>query len=408
MPPAGDGLLKKLLNRELITIVVITGIANMAMAVLQPMLPIYLNSIGVTPSLIGLMLAAGMVGMVFGESAGGWLADKVGLKIPLSVGTFFAAPFVLGLAFAGDIPVIFLIFFFWGLVRAAIFGPARGYIGNTASLTNKATIIAVYMTSQSIARSLGSLASGFVADNYGYRWDFYAAVGLSILAGMVVIIGLRDTPLLKRSTTLIPPADSAPAGISRQKINYRLFIIQCVIVMLFLLGAGTNSFLPLLATEVVGVTATEVGVLYTVSGVFNTVLLIPLGRLADRFDKKKLMMTGILLSVIALVGTGYARSYPLLMLFTVLGSLSFVIYTPAAIALLSNTTPASWQNTAMGIYGAAEDIGIILGSGAGGFVWNAGGPEAVYLMGAASSLAGAIICLGFIRERKITAGQVQA
>ena len=400
MLQAGDGLLKKLLNRELITIVIITGIANMAMAVLQPMLPIYLNSLGVTPSLIGLMLAVGMVGMVFGESAGGWLADRVGLKIPLSVGTFFAAPFVLGLAFARSIPVIFLLFFFWGMVRAAIFGPARGYIGNTASLSNKATIIAVYMTTQSVARSLGSLASGFIADNYGYTWDFYAAVGLSILAGMVVIIGLRNTPLFKRNAKPVSLTDSIPTGISPQKVNYRLFIIQCVIVMLFLMGAGTNSFLPLLATEVVGVTATEVGILYTVSGIFNTVLLIPLGRLADRFDKKKLMVTGILLSVIALVGTGYARSYPLLMLFTVTGSLSFVMYTPAAIALLSNTTPARWQNTAMGIYGAAEDMGIILGSGAGGFVWNAGGPKAVYLMGAAASLAGAIICLGFIKEKK--------
>lgn len=401
MLQAQDGLLKKLMNRELITIVIITGIANMAMAVLQPMMPIYLNSIGVTPSLIGLMLAAGMVGMVFGESAGGWLADKVGLKIPLSVGTFFAAPFVLGLAFARDIPVIFLVFFFWGVVRAAIFGPARGYIGNTASLTNKATIIAVYMTSQSIARSLGSLASGFIADNYGYNWDFYVAFGLSVLAGIVVIVGLSNIPLLKRNPKPVPSADNATPGTGQEKIDYRLFIIQCVIVTLLLLGMGTNSFLPLLATEVVGVTATEVGVLYTVSGVFNTLLLIPLGRLADRIDKKKLMMTGILLSVIALVGTGYARSYPLLMLFTVLGSLSFVMYTPAAIALLSNTTPARWQNTAMGIYGAAEDIGIILGSGAGGFVWNAAGPEAVYLMGAAASLAGAIICLVFIREKKI-------
>jgi len=74
-----------------------------------------------------------------------------------------------------------------------------------------------------------------------------------------------------------------------------------------------------------------------------------------------------------------------------------VMYTPAAVAMLSNTVPAYWQSTAMGIYGAAEDIGIILGSGAGGFVWNTGGPTAVYWMGAAACVAGAIICLGFLR-----------
>jgi predicted MFS family arabinose efflux permease len=60
----------------------------------------------------------------------------------------------------------------------------------------------------------------------------------------------------------------------------------------------------------------------------------------------------------------------------------------------------------MGIYGAAEDIGIILGSGAGGFVWNTGGPTAVYLMGAAASLAGAIICLGFIKRKDLKKGVI--
>jgi len=401
-----DGLMNRLMNSELIKIIVIMGVANMAMAILQPVLPLYLTSIGVNPSLIGLMLAVSMVGMVFGESTGGWLADKVGLKIPLSVGTFFSAPLVLCFVFTRDIPSIFLIFFFWGIVRAAIFGPARGYIGNAATLSNKATLIAIYMTTQSIARSLGSLASGFVADNRGYNWDFYISVGLSILAGMVVIIGLRKIPLWKPSIKSTPVIRASQSDPGKPGVDYRLFIVQCIIVALFLLGAGVNSFLPLVATEVVGVTATEVGVIYTITGVVNTVLLIPLGRLADRKDKRTLMVAGILLSAIALVGIGYAKSYPLLILFSVIGSLSFAMYTPAAVALLSNTVPAYWQSTAMGIYGAAEDIGIILGSGAGGFVWNARGPTAVYLMGGAACVAGAIICLAFIRGKVVKKGLI--
>jgi MFS family permease len=406
MIKAEDGLINKLLNRELITIIVIMGIAVMAMAILQPMMPLYLTSIEVTPSLIGLMLATGMVGMVFGESSGGWLADKVGLKIPLSVGTFLSAPLVLCFVFTRSIPNIFVIFFFWGVVRAAIIGPALGYIGNTATFSNKATLIAVFMTTQSIARSLGSLASGYVADNRGYNWNFYIAVGLLILAGFLVILGLKKIPLVKINARPALTMHPEQGGANKQGVNYRLFVIQCVIVALFLIGAGVNSFLPLVATEVVGVTATEVGILYTITGVVNTLLLIPMGRLADRKDKKTLMVIGIILTVVALVGIGYAKSFPLLILFSVVGSLSFAVYTPAAVALLSNTIPAYWQSTAMGIYGAAEDIGIILGSGAGGFVWNTGGPTATYLMGAAASLAGAIICLGFIRGRDLKRGAV--
>ena len=397
MKRTGDGIINQLLNRELIIIIVIMGIANASMAILQPMMPLYLTSIGVTPSLIGLMLAIGMVGMVIGESGGGWLADKVGLKIPLSIGTFLSAPLVLCFVFTRSIPAIFMISFFWGVVRAAIFGPTRGYVSNRATLSNKATLIAIFMTTQSIARNIGSLASGYVADNYGYDWNFYISVGCSILAGVLVIFGLSKIPLFKLQTKPGFSRQPENSGAGKRGVNYRLFIIQCVVVALFLLGAGTNSFLPLVATEVVGVTATEVGILYTITGVVSTVLLIPLGRLADRKNKKMLMIAGILLSVISLVGIGYARSFPVLVLFSIVGSFSFVMYTPAAVAMLSNTVPAYWQSTAMGIYGAAEDIGIILGSGAGGFVWNTGGPTAVYLMGGAACLTGAIICLGFIR-----------
>jgi MFS family permease len=397
MRNSGDGIFSKLLNRELITIVVIMGIANMAMAILQPMMPLYLTSIDVTPSLIGLMLAVGMVGMVFGESGGGWLADKVGLKIPLSIGTFLCAPLVLLFVFTRSIPGIFVIFFFWGVVRSAIFGPGRGYISNRATLSNKATLIAIFMTTQSVARSLGSLASGYVADNKGYDWNFYLAVGCSILAGFLVIFGLNKITLFKNKPRGAPLTYLDKPDAPRQGVNYRLFIIQCVIVILFLIGPGVNSFLPLVATEVVGVTATEVGILYTITGVASTVLLIPMGRLADRGNKKMLMVAGILLSVISLAGIGYAGSFSALVFFSIMGSFSFVMYTPAAVAMLSNTMPVYWQNTAMGIYGAAEDIGIILGSGAGGFVWNAGGPTAVYLMGGAACMVGAIICLVFLR-----------
>ncbi len=397
-------LMKRLIGSELATIIVIMGIANMAMAILQPVLPLYLTSIGVGPSLIGLMLAVSMVGMVFGESSGGWLADKVGLKIPLSVGTFLCAPLVLCFVFTRGIPSVFLIFLFWGVVRAAIFGPARGYIGNTATLSNKATLIAIYMTTQSVARSLGSLASGFVADNWGYNWDFYISVGISILAGILVISGLRKIPLLKPNVKSTRLSRTPQSTTSRSAVDYRLFIIQCVIVALFLMGMGVNSFLPLVATEVVGVKATQVGILFTISGLVNTVLLIPLGRLADRRDKRTLMVIGILLSAAALVGIAYTKRFPILILFSVINSLSFAMYTPAAVALLSNTVPAYWQSTAMGIYGAAEDIGIIIGSGAGGFVWNAGGPSALYFMGGAACVTGAIICLGFIRGKVVKKG----
>ena len=111
--------MKKFISGDLVVLFVVMGLATMAMAVLGPIMPLFLRSIGVVPALIGLMLAASMVGMVFGETSGGWLADKIGLKVPMLAGTFLCAPVVFCFVFARGIPALFLVFLFWGIIRAA-------------------------------------------------------------------------------------------------------------------------------------------------------------------------------------------------------------------------------------------------------------------------------------------------
>jgi len=80
--------MKKIIESELVLIIAIHGIALMAMSLLMPILPLYLTSIGITPSIVGAMLAVAMIGMIGGEIWGGWLADRTTLKIPFIVGTF--------------------------------------------------------------------------------------------------------------------------------------------------------------------------------------------------------------------------------------------------------------------------------------------------------------------------------
>ena len=375
------------------------AIAVMAMALLQPVLPLYLTSIGVVPSVLGLMFSVAMIGMVFGESSGGWVADRVGLKIPMSIGTFVCAPVVLSFIFTRATPTIFLIFLFWGIVRAAIFGPGRGYIGNTAPLANKATFIAILATTQAVFRSFGTLASGFIADNWGYNWDFVTSAGLSILGGIIVLVGFKSISMVKSEYRASLPSSAGEQKGRKPAVNYRSFIIQSFVAVLFWVGLGVNSFLPLLATQVAGVAATQVGILFTISALVTAALLIPLGRLADRRGKKVLMIIGLLVSASGLAGLALVKSFPLLILFVVINSIGTAMFTPSAVALLSNTMPTYWQSTAMGIYGAAEDAGVILGSALGGFAWTSWGPSSTFLISSGAAILGAIICFSFVRER---------
>ena len=72
---------------ELATVIAVMGLGVLAISMLGPVLPLYLTSIDVSPDVLGLMFSIVMVGMVFGESSWGWVADRVGLKLPLITGT---------------------------------------------------------------------------------------------------------------------------------------------------------------------------------------------------------------------------------------------------------------------------------------------------------------------------------
>jgi len=164
------------------------------------------------------------------------------------------------------------------------------------------------------------------------------------------------------------------------------------------------TFLPLLATQVVGVGPAAVGILFTIQGVATMVLGIPMGMLADRKGKRALMMLGLLVSAFAMAGMGFVGSFPWLVLFVILASLGMAMFSPAALGLFSDSVPLHRQSTAMGIYGGVcENTGIIAGSALGGFIWSSFGPQATFLMGAFSAILGAMLCFTLTTKKVVSA-----
>ena len=391
--------MKKIITGDQLTVLATVAMAILAMNALQPVLPLYLSSIGVTPATIGFMFSVSMIGMVIGESAGGWLADRLGLKIPLMIGTIICAPAIFCFVFTKNIPAIFLIFLFWGITRSTIFGPSRGFMGNTAPPMQKATFMGIYATTMAASRSVGTLISGFIADTRGYDWNFFIASGISLIGGAILLTGLAKTPFFKPKPASISIMRMSEFSLHPKNFNSKQFIFQCIAAGLNFLGVGVMSFLPLLATEVVGVRATDTGLVLTIGGLVNTASLILMGRLADRKGKRTLMILGFLVSACGLTGIAFAQTFPWLIIFVVINSLGGALFGPAAVALLSDSVPRHKQGTAMGIYGACEDIGNVIGSALAGVVWTSLGPPSTFLLGTLAAFLGAVVCLGLLKGK---------
>jgi PPP family 3-phenylpropionic acid transporter len=396
--------MKLTVSRQMITVMSIMALGVLAMSILQPMMPLYLTSIGVTPEIVGLMLSVAMVGMVIGESFWGWVADKTGAKLSLIVGTFISGLAVFCFVFTQNAAFIFTIFFFWGLARSALFGPGRGYIGANAPVLRKATFMAIIAMMMTASRSIGALPSGFLSDNLGFHAVFFVSCGISLLAGIVVLVSFRQAQPLKVQaiTARVPPLGDLPSSV--QRVSYRPFATQCVVTALQFWGQGTlMGFLPLLATQVVGVSATEVGVLFTIYGIAIMLMSIPMGMLADQIGNKILMTFGLMISGAAMAGMAFSQSYAWLMIFVFTSGIGMATFSPAALGMISDSVSPKWQSTAMGIYGAfGENIGIIAGASLGGFIWISWGPQSTFLMGTVATALGLVICLALVKDKVAT------
>lgn len=385
-------------SRQMIVIMSVMGLSVLAMSILNPMMPLYLTSIEVTPEIVGLMLSVAMVGMLIGEGFWGWVADRRGITLPLKVGTFITGLSVCLFALTQNVSLIFTAFFFWGLFQSALFGPCRGYIGANAPVLRKATFMAFITMIMSASRSIGALPSGFLADNLGFRALFFVSCGISLLAGIVVLTGWRQTQLPQIQIA----SDRAPnSSDSVYRVKYRSFAVQCAVTALQSWTRGTMlAFLPLLATQVVGVSATKVGVLFTMYGIAVMSLSIPMGMLADRTGKKTLMTLGLVISGAAMAGMAFSSSYAWLIVSVLAGGMGVATFSPAALGMISDLVPAKRQSTAMGIYGAlGENIGIIAGASVGGFIWISFGHQCAFLMGTAATALGTIVCLALVKDK---------
>ncbi len=380
--------MKKSFNK-IAPIVSILSIGMLSLSMLEPILPLYLIHVGFSSKATGVMISFLWLGMIIGESSWGWIADKIGIRVPMIWGTLVSGIILLGFLLAKGTYIVFIAILCLGLFRSAVFGPARGFVGKHAPAFRKAAFMGIITVVIGGSKSLGALSSGLLASSLGYSWVIYITIGIYILGGLITIIILRD---LKYNTPKLLPVNKHL--FTKNLKNYRCMFSLCAVTSCELFGLGLfTTFLPLFITQVAGLSVTFVGVIFTVRGIITMIFGVPMGTLADRKGKKLLMIIALATSAVSMIGISVANNLLCLLVSVAIFEIGLVTYSPAALALLSDSVPSEHQGSAMGIYGGiCENTGIMAGAFSGGFVWNIFGPRATFLLGSLVCIIGIIMC----------------
>jgi EmrB/QacA subfamily drug resistance transporter len=130
------------------------------------------------------------------------------------------------------------------------------------------------------------------------------------------------------------------------------------------------------------------------------VTLIPAGKIADRFGRKRTFLAGVIGFAIASVMIGLSSGLGMVIFWRVLQGFTGALLQPASLALLRNTFPADKLNAAIGIWGATVGISIAGGPIVGGLLVENVGWESVFFLNAPLGLVALAVGLWVIRESR--------
>jgi MFS family permease len=177
------------------------------------------------------------------------------------------------------------------------------------------------------------------------------------------------------------PPERAPDAPVSPYARYVLGVLVIVYVFNFL-DRQIISILAERIREDLTISDAQLGFLYgTAFAVFFAMFGIPLGRLADTWDRRKLIAIGLAAWSAMTALSGFARSFPELAAARIGVGIGEASAAPAAYSLLSDWFPAARRATALAIYSSGIYLGAGLGLAVGGVVvtrW-----EAAYASGAA-------------------------
>ena len=222
----------------------------------------------------------------------------------------------------------------------------------------------------------------FTVKAWGYRWLLTVTGGLVIAGGLItLIIGRGQTGLRER----------------RKVVFRRRYLLYYVLTLL--MGCRRHiftTFAVFLLVRVHGISAQETAILYLVNNLINTYASGQLGRLVAHFGERTTLTVNFLLLIGIFLGYAYIPFLPVLYLLFIADSIlfGFSLALNTYFQKIAITPKEITSNLAMGQ--TINHVAALFVPVLGGLIWEAYGPAATFLAGAAV-VAVSLICTQWIR-----------
>ncbi len=387
-------------------VAIVLGIAQLGFATILPLLPLYLTErLGASVKLVGLVVATVALVETFFKTILGGVADRLGRKPVMIAGLMLSsiAPLIMSVL---RIPVLFVpLRVIDGLGSAALWPAASAAIAEATTpdrrATGMATLNMCFLIGIATGPALGLFVAGFAGD---FRAGFYLASGLLLLAAVIAALtfprdhhGTDSNGAFIGYHATVPPApiQAVVGTVRRSPLLFSLYLIA--FVQMF----GVGLLVPIAAIyakRVLGLSEHAIGVLFLSMVIAVALASIPAGRLADRVGKAHLIAPGMVLGTLGMWVIPFSGQLTTLIVGAVLLGVSYALWAPAWLALVSELAPPGRLGLALGASETVQGLGLVMGPLLGGVLWDALGPKAPFVASASILTVGTIIAVAALRH----------
>ncbi|MCB2408562.1 MFS transporter [Hymenobacter lucidus] len=370
----------KYLTRTIWLLSLVSLFTDLASEMLYPVMPLYLQSIGFSVVLIGVL--EGVAEATAGLSKGyfGQWSDRLGRRLPFVQWGYglsalskpmlavLTAPWWVFLARTTD-----------RLGKGLRTGARDALLSDETTPKNKGRVFGFHRSLDTLGAVLGPvLALLWLAARPGdYRLLFLLAF-LPGLAAVGITLAVHEKPKVP-SAQPVRPFWASFSYWQRAPSSYRR-VASGLLVFAFFNSADT--FLLLLARQRGLPDATVIG-LYIFYNLVYALSALPAGHLSDRLGPRPMLVTGLLL--FSLVYAGMTQAHELLVFALLFGLYGLYAAATEGIskAWLSNLCVPADTGAALGTYAGLSSIAALLASALTGLVWQLFGSTAAFGLSAA-------------------------
>lgn len=399
-----------MLSRAFVVLFISMFVAMAGVGMVSPLLPVYVRddlggpAIGVALSFSGLAIA-----QIISAPFAGSLGDRHGLK-PFIVGGFaIYAVGAFGYLFANTWEQVVFFRVLSGFGAAGVFPMTLAYVGRLAPAGREGSFMGAFTVAQVTGFGVGPLLGGGIRDAFNSETAF-ATMGV-MLAGTALLTLLW----------LPAHADSAAAdGVAEPSLPWSQMVrrraVQGAVLFMTLMSIGWGAAYSFLAIYVVSEdgldldSALFVGLLLSLRQFTNAALQPVTGRLADRWDRVKLVAAGLVLMSLGtllipivpstVVDIGPVPIAVYLLLAVMVAGVGESLAMPAQQAVFVTLGRVVGMGSLMGLNNMGNSVGFLFGSLAGAAVVGSLGLPAVFVFAALVLFAGTILYVLIMRSAR--------